>query len=140
MRLMCAMLQIPEPRRTLYLATCAHCGPRLRSSGWKLLPFQDTQLQLADLNPHCVVCDVIQQAHRAFPTGDLKPNFVRINYDHRDEQHDHLPVDFFHITDDLEGYQRPHIQLLYVQLYSQGTQVHTSFYQLRSQGVRKRSG
>lgn len=130
MRLMCAMCKIPEPRRTLYLATCARCCPKLRSNGWKLRPFGDTCLQLADLNPHCVVCDVIHQAHRLFSTGDLKPNFVCIDHGGNETYSDYLPVDllpidylavnFTYVPDDKK---KSHIQLLHVQLYSEGTQV-----------------
>lgn len=146
MRFMCAMCKIPEPRRTLYLATCARCCPKLRSNGWKLRPFDDTCLQLADLNPHCVVCDVIHQAHRLFSTGDLEPNFVCIDHGGRNIKYDplqvdHLPMDylaveFTHVPNDTK---KPHIQLLHVQLYSEGTQVYIAYCQIPSKGGSKRA-
>ena len=151
MRLMCAMCKIPEPRRTLYLATCARCCPKLRSYGWELSRFGDTRLRLADLNPHCIVCDVIHQAHRLFSTGDFKPNLVCINHgctaikngalqgDHFPADLlliDHLAVEFAFFSGDTN---KPHIQLPQVQLYSEGTQVYIAYCQIFSEGVSERS-
>ena len=48
------------------------------------------------------------------------PNSVRIHYDCTDLQYDHLPVDFYHVPDEIEGSKGSPIQLLHVQLYTEG--------------------
>lgn len=122
LRFMCAMLQIPESRRALYLATCAHCGPILMPQVWDLSLVDPTCLQFADLNPHCTVCNVIHQAFYSFSRGNLMPDSLWIGHGRTDGDLDHLPVDFTQYSEDIAR----HIQQLHVQLYSEVTQLYVA--------------
>jgi hypothetical protein len=111
LRLICATNRVPESRRKLYFVTCARCGPRMHSSPYSHTPAFETVTYLTDLDPLCIVCDVVHQTHRSlFHDDPERHDSVRIYY--KDEISYHVQIEFFRRFSQSES--------TYVQLYAKG--------------------
>ncbi|KAJ4986559.1 heterokaryon incompatibility protein [Stagonosporopsis vannaccii] len=101
-------LQIKGSNLLLFSATCACCSPIVKPFGGDY-PYKTHKIfDIEDLNPKCVVCDVISQTYNfIFKDHTSQPGRVRIDYS---GNHDHLPIDFLYNLDSISQ-EKTHVQL-----------------------------